>query len=427
MFMQKLESTRGTVILANVNTKDFLPAFLQAFADSALLIQETLETFWLVQKAEMYLTDAKRVISTGLTALGLVKAILDSVVGFVGEMADTSFYTLFLTPETGGLSDFVNRFKFNLFNASDPDRPYDEGNAVLLPIFFLVSYADISRAKEGFKNLENLFGKFKDEGTGFVKEFTEAFGSLRGMEDTVEPSGFWNHYYTKRTVGSHKKQIDMGGWNKISLMDMLPEEAILMFEALLESWSKASEGVPDSSSLIKRTEAIYEAIFASIKEVVRIIEGYTRLFLDNQLTLIQAPPIHGEVLKAGNTVYKFNEEMFKLLSQPDFDYSGKKPAVQVLSEFVSELPSFIQESAFEIEQDPLIDVSLDMSEETQEDLFGKTGIKNPFSKDSVQPNFTNFLRNDYYVGGMVCVFKSGSLKAVVDQAKAFLSLFGVSL
>lgn len=427
MFTQKVESPKGEVILANVNTKDFLPAFLQAFADSALLIQETLETFWLVQKAEMYLTDAKRVISTGLTALGLVKAILDSVVGFVFELTDTSFYTLFLTPETGGMSNFVSRFKYHLFDAQDPDRPYDEGSAVLLPLFFLVSYADIERAKEAFSNLKNLFGNFKDEGKGFIKEFTEAFGALRGMEDTAEPAGFWDHYYTKRIVGSRKKQIDFGSWNKVSLMDMMPEEAILMLQDLLDSWSKVSDGTPYSSSLVKRTEAIYAAIFASIKEVVRIIDGYTRLFLDNQLTLIKAPPIEGEVIKAGNSIYKYNKELFDLFNSPDFDYSGVKPAVQVLSEFVTSLPDFLRQAAFEVEQDPLMDLSLDMSEQAQEELFGKTGVKNPFSKESIQPNFTNFLRNDSFVGGMVIVFKSGSLSTAVDQAKAFLSLFGVSL
>lgn len=428
MFIQKIDSDKGQVVWANVNSKDFLPSFIQAFADSALLIQETLEMFWLTQKAEMVFTDAKRVISTGIAGFGLVAEIMNSIVQIITEVADMSFYTLFVSPETGGFSTFIDSFKYHLFDATDPDRPYDEGNAVLLPVVYLVSFPDLAAADEAFENIENLFNSTKKEANAFVTEFKDANEAFTGMEDTTEPSGFWKHYYTKRVIGSRKKMIDAEGWNKMSVIDLLPKQAINILQSLSDSWSViGGAGIPDSSDLIKRTEAMYDNIFASIQQVVTIIDSYTRLFLDNQITLLQLPPIEGEAIKAGNSAYVLNADLFKLLSPANFDYSGKKAATSVLSEFMSELPSLLKEHAFEIEQDPLEDVSLGMAESIQEDLFGDVEVDNPFNKSSIQPNFTNFLRNDYFVGGMVCIFKGPSLKLVEEQASSFLRLFGVSL
>ena len=427
MFVEKVESDKGQLIWANVNSKDFLPAFIQAFADSALLIQETLQLFWLVQKGEMYLTDAKRVVQTSLAGFGLVTEIMKSVIGIITEISDTSFYTLFISPQSGGFSTFIDTFKYHLFDATDPDRPYDEGNAVLLPVVYLISMADMAVADQAFDNLENLFNKAGNEGKAFMKELTENSGELKGMEDTADPNGFWKHYYTKRIIGSRKKLIDYEGWNKMSIMDLLPSDAVAMLQALSDSWTQVADGVPDSSSLIAKTEAMYDSIFASIKEVVRIIDAYTRLFLDNQITLLQLPAIEGEALKAGNSIYELNKDLFDMLNPPNFDYSGKKPAVQVLSEFMAGLPSLLKEHAYKVEQDPLDSVTLGMSEAEQEDLYGEVQVENPFHKSDIHPNFTNFLRNDYYVGGMVCMFKSGSLKLVEEQAASFLRLFGVSL
>lgn len=419
-FVQKIDTSKGKLIWANVNVKDMLPTSIQALADSVFLIQQSLEAYWLVQKAEMYLTDAERVAKTSIVALNLVKEISNSVVGIIAQALDLSFFTLPLKPETGGLNGMLNRVRFHLFDASDPNRPTDDGNAVLIPMMFVVSYADITRAQEAFGNIENLFCKFKKQGGEFLKEF--------GEDPTKEkPNGFWQHYYRRQIIGT-RKRVNETGWYKNSMLDLLPERAVLYLQNALDSWTQAANGTPDSSSLIKKTEAIYNTIFEAIKEIALIIDGYTRLFLDSQISILKFPPVHGEALTAGNTAYKFNKDMFDMLKRPNISYSGKKPAVEVLSEYLYEVPNAMKEGVKEVESSFEYDFSYDLSEKEQISLFGsdKT-VPNPFNKENIRENAANFLALDYMVGGIVFMFKGPSIKLVTEQVKAFLSIFGQSL
>ena len=419
-FVQKIDTSKGKLIWANVNVKDMLPTSIQALADSVFLIQQSLEAYWLVQKAEMYLTDAERVTKTSIVALNLVKEISNSVVGIIAQALDLSFFTLPLKPETGGLNGMLGRLRYHMFDATDPNRPTDDGNAVLIPMMFLVSYADMTRAKEAFENIENLFCKFKKQGGAFLKEFSE--------DPTKEkPNGFWEHYYRRQIIGT-RKRVNESGWYKNSMLDFLPERAVKYLQNALDSWTQAANGTPDSSSLIKKTEAMYNTIFEAIKEITLIIDAYTRLFLDSQISILKLPPVHGEAINAGNTAYKFNKDMFDMLKKPNVSYSGKKPAVEVLSEYLYEVPTAMKDGVKEVESSFDYDFSYDLSEKEQINLFGsdKT-VSNPFNKENIRQNAANFLALDYMVGGIVFMFKGPSVKLVTEQVRAFLSIFGQSL
>lgn len=422
-FVETVPSDKGDLIWANVNSKDMLPVFIQAFADSVLLIQQSLEAYWLIQKAEMYLTDALRVASTGITALNLVKEIAVSVAEVVQNAADMSFHALMLPLKSGGLSDFTERFRYHLYDASDTNRPMDEGSAVLLPLVFLTSGPDMTRTAEAFDNIDNLFGKFKKDGGVYLKSFQGKYGD---PEYQSSVKGFWKHYYNKRIVGSRKKVIE-NGWYKQSLLGGLPENGLKWLNTTLASWAKIAEGAPDSSSLIEQTQGMYDTIFETIKEISIIIDGYTRLFLDQQITLLKFPAIHGEPINAGNSQYTFNKELFDMLADPDIDLSGKKPAYEILAEYLLTLPDLLQTTADNLEKDSSYGTSLEVSEASQLELFGKIKVSNPFNKENVQTNAANFLREDYFVGGFVMVFKGPSIEVVTAQVKTFLSIFGLSL
>jgi hypothetical protein len=286
-----------------------------------------------------------------------------------------------------------------------------------MPVMFIKSDPDMLVAKQAMDDISRLWNNSREEGKAFLKEFSS---------DEEKRNEFWKHYYKKRIIGSRVK-VSEDGWTKNSLADMLPQKAINWMQSMLDSWGESSAGAPDTSSLIKTTEAMYESIIGMIKDVVKIIDAYTRLFLDQQLTLLVLPPISGEALNLGSITYKYNEDLFQMLAAPDFDYSGKKSAVELLSEYLITLPDILQTAAKDIETDPAIKTGIGYPASKQVELFGEITVANPFNKENIETNVVNFLRPDYFVGGWVFVFKGPSIDLVYAQARAFFSIFGINI
>jgi len=421
-FAKKIKGEEGDIDWVVLNTKDLLPTEIQTMLDSLTQIRGSLDAFWLIQKAEMILTNAERIISAGVTALNLVKAIANSLIGVVTQAADLSFMQLMLEPERGGFHKLIDRFRYHLFDATDENRPTDDGNAALITVLMIVSFKDLKRAQESFENIRNIWGKFKTEGENLLKDIQK---SVTGEETTdVEDSqGFWKHYYRKRIVGS-RARINEDGWYKQSLLDLLPKSAIHYFQDLLDSWGEVADGASDSSDLIVRTQAMYDMIFEMMDNIIIAVDAYSKLFTDNQITILKLPVIQGKPINAGNTAYKFNADLFDLNKPPNVDYSGRKTAVEQLGEYVLTLPEQLKEGAKDIEQGGY---NLGFSEAQQLELFGSVDVANPFNTSGTKQNYTNFLRQDYNVGALALVFKGPSTTLLEAQVNTFLGMFGIEI
>lgn len=423
-FIRTISSDKGDVKWSVLNTKDLIPPEIASILTSVTQINNALETFWLVQKAEMYLADAEKVTTSAIAALSLVKAIYQSLLGFVESLADTGFHELILPPEKGGLDGYLTRLRIHLNDATDYNRPIDDGNAFYATVMLLVSYKNMDRANEAFDNIKNIWGKFKTEGEKLSKDlYATITGNKLAEHSAAEPNGYWRYYYRKR-LASSRKRVNEDGWYKQSLLDIFPDQATDYFLNLMESWSKVADGVPASSDMIARTQAIYDQIFAILKEIAVILDAYSKLFTDNQITCLVLPPIHGEAILAGNTAYKFNKDIFDMLKSPNVNYSGKKTANEQLQEYLMTLPSLIKDGAKQIEKEG---TNINWGNNTQLETLGKITKDNPLGATTPKENFSNFLREDYQVGGVSIIFKGASTTLVQAQLNTFLGMFGLSL
>ena len=419
-FTTSVDSSKGKVDWFVINTKDLLPTEIQALIDSATQIKTALETFWLVQKAEMLLANAEAVVTTGISALSLVKAIANSLVGVLANLADISFMELFLPPEKGGFNKFINRFKYHLFDSSDPNRPADDGNAYLLPIMMMVSFKDLTRAREAFANIEKLWGKFKTEGDDLVKALKKSIPGFAPEPDATEPEGFWKHYYQKRLVGSRETPKSSESWHKQNILKLFPESEMRRLQGMLDSWGAAADGSSKQTDLVEKTGETVTFMLSIVDEVVIALDAYSKLFTDNQLTIVKLPGITGEAITSSKD-YSLNADIYKIMRPSSI--TGRKTATEILGEFSSTLPNLMKDASKNLEQGGY---NLGFANAEQLELLGAVQVDNPFNASGAKKNYTNFLREDYNVGGVVMVFKGPSLSLLTEQVNAFLGMWGIS-
>jgi len=188
---------------------------------------------------------------------------------------------------------------------------------------------------------------------------------------------------------------------------------------MLDSWQATADGASRYTDLIERTQTTMDFILRMVEEVSIALDAYSRLFTDTQVSVISLPGVSGEAV-TNNADYKLNADIYKIMRPSS--YSGKKTAVEVLSEYVTTLPQTLKDASKELEQKKY---NLGFSEQEQLYLNGEVRVENPFKATGDKNNYANFLREDYCVGGIAFLFKGPSLSLLETQVESFFSIFGL--
>jgi len=292
----------------------------------------------------------------------LMESIMRTMVDTIRQLFDMSGHTLAIDVTYGGLEGYIQRLNANLDDSSDPNRPWDEGSAVLLPILALVGVKGLGTAKESieqcnaaYEKLIALWNNAENSRSELLKEITGA-SNWEEMKDK-----FWGHYNKKKLLGSHIAKLGEGEWKKKAIIaDMFPTavEEILNY---LEGWMPEL----DEDTLLTQLKKTLNKIIRIVKKVRDSIVAWIELLTMGEIAFYVLPAISGTY---------------------DDKTGAITPAYKNLRKYLWDLPSIITKEA---------------------------------------PEFGELTETDYYLAGYNIVLKGPSIKAVQQQSEALLAMFGI--
>lgn len=353
------------ITVAGINPKEALAgAELTSGLKEALnLLDTAVETIKDVQKAKALIADAQAMVDVGLAALKSVETLFDLVIDAILQTFDISYHYLTLFPEEGGLYAYHKRYKTNLFDQADANRPYDEGGAFLINVSMIVNFTDPTTAIDNFNKFVKLF-----ENTDNARK--KALQKLLGAVDFDDlRTAFWGHYKKKELAGTH--QANTNNWGKKSISDMFPEtygEVVDFFDTMKRKIVPNIE----INLLSLKIDAMFNDILGVIRDLSKFVTSWESLLLDSQILFIVTPAIGGTIE----------------------DDTIVTSATKNLGRYLSTIYDQIKLG-------------------TYNDIFN-SGF-----------DLTPVLNPSQNVGGIEIVFKASTPDLVIQQTNAFLTFFGL--